>query len=511
MLERLLLAATLLLSPSAASAKWHRASSAHFVVYSDEDPEKLRAFAEKLERFDKTMRYVLKAPEQPVGLSNRLHVYVVPNIGAVQRLAGSGSDNVAGFYVGRATGSVAFVPRRAGSGSKGDLNADTIFFHEYAHHFMLGNFSGAFPAWYTEGFAEFYSTARIDDDGSVGIGVPAHHRAYGAIVGGGLPLARMLGGDYGTLDALQTETLYGRGWLLTHYLTFEPARSGQLEAYLKLIDQGKTGADAAKTAFGDLKQLDKDLMRYVNRPKMSYRKLGPGLTISPVTVSALRPGEAAFMPVRLRSVRGVGDKTAKPLVPIARRAAAAHPADPTVQAWLAEVEYDANNLLEAEAAADRALRADPGNNDAMIYKGRVKLRRAVVAKEKGAATKAMWTEARGWFVKASRADTEDAEPKVLYHGSFLAEGVPPTRNAVEALAFAQQLVPQDGGLRMQVVHQHLKDGKAADARRLLGPIAYNPHGGPVRLWAGKLMDRLAADDAKGALVLWNEQTAKTVE
>lgn len=96
---------------------------------------------------------------------------------------------------------------------------------------------------------------------------------------------------------------------------------------------------------------------------------------------------------------------------------------------------------------------------------------------------------------------------MLYHASFAAEGSKPTRNAVAALVYAQRLVPQDAGLRMQVVHQHLVDGKAEEARRLFGPIAYDPHGTAWREWSAKVMARLAARDAKGALALWDERAA----
>lgn len=498
MLKRLLLAATLMLSPAVASAKWHEASSAHFVVYSDQDPEKLRAFATKLELFDKTMRYSRGTPDKDVGLANRLTVYVVSNMDAVERLAGM--RNIAGFYVPRATGSFAFVPRRAGSGAKYDLNADIVFFHEYAHHFMLGNYPGAVPAWYAEGFAEFYSTARVGDDGVVDIGVPAYHRARELNVRDALPMAKMLNGDHGPLSPEQTGSLYGRGWALMHYLTSEPARAGQLDTYVRLLGVETSPADAARTAFGDVKQLDRELAKYLGRPKIKVRSIGPGLKIGPVSVRALTPGEAAFMPVRMRSVRGVDAKTAAALVPDARRAAAAHPADPVVQGWLAEVEHDANNLDASLAAAERALGADPNHGQALIYKGRVRMKNAVAARK---TDKATWAEARRWFVKASQVDTEDAEPKMLYYQSFRAANAKPTANAVDALVYAQKLVPQDGGLRMEVVRQHLIDGKVADARRMLAPLAFSPHAGTGRNRAAALMARLVANDAAGGLALAN--------
>lgn len=506
MLKRLLLVATALLLPGAASAKWHEASSAHFVIYSDTDPEKLRAFSTRLEWFDKALRYSRGTPDDPVGPANRLTVYVVSNVGAVQRLAGSSVSNVAGFYSGRASGSVAFVPRRTGSGGVGDLDADTIFFHEYAHHFMLGNFSGVYPAWFTEGFAEYYSTAKVSADGTVVFGNAANHRGYGIFNEASLPLAAILGGTYGKLSDLQREVLYGRGWLLMHYLGSDPARSQQLDAYLRLLDEGKPAPEAATLAFGDIKKLDRELNSYVRRPRLTGRTIGLGKEpLAPIAVRALRPGEAALMPVRMRSDRGVDLKGARALVADARRLAAPYPNDPAVQAALAEVEYDARNLDEALAAADRALAADPKHGGAMIYKGRVLVARAA---RDGTKDKKAWRDARSWFVKAANVDTEDAEPKMLFHASYVAEGVKPTANAVEALVYAQSLAPQDAGLRMQVVHQHLVDGKLDDARRLLGPIAFNPHAGTGRNRAAELMAKLVAKDGKGALALWNQVTAE---
>jgi hypothetical protein len=95
---RLLIAMLALTLPATAHAAWHEASTPHFVVYSDARPESVRAFADKLERFDSVLRVLLRLPDEPVGRANRLTVYVVNNAAAVQRLAGKGGENVYGFY-----------------------------------------------------------------------------------------------------------------------------------------------------------------------------------------------------------------------------------------------------------------------------------------------------------------------------------------------------------------------------------------------------------------------------
>ena len=81
------LAALIMNGAAPAQAAWHRASSAHFIIYADQSPAKLRDFAVKLERFDKAVRIARSMHDVPIGDGNRLTVFVVSNPRAVQKLA----------------------------------------------------------------------------------------------------------------------------------------------------------------------------------------------------------------------------------------------------------------------------------------------------------------------------------------------------------------------------------------------------------------------------------------
>src|SRR5438445_7964029 len=107
----LALAVSALLGAAAtpAQAAWCQASSKHFVIYADESPKALTNFANRLERFDQAVRFIRAMDDPPVGDGNRLTVFVLPSVGAVQKLAG-GDRFIEGFYTGRASGSYAFVP-----------------------------------------------------------------------------------------------------------------------------------------------------------------------------------------------------------------------------------------------------------------------------------------------------------------------------------------------------------------------------------------------------------------
>jgi tetratricopeptide (TPR) repeat protein len=377
-----------------------------------------------------------------------------------------------------------------------------VLLHEYAHHFMMHNFPGAFPAWFIEGFAEFHSTAKFDKDGGVGIGTPALHRAYGLVLGDPIPIQRLMTYSGQDLGAEQREALYGRGWLLTHFLTFEPERTRQLGDYIRRLNKGDAPLEAATASFGDLKKLDRELDHYLKQRKMKYLQLGPEkVTVGAVQVRRLTPGANAVMNLKIRSRRGVNAERARALVPELRRAAAPFPKDVMAQATLAEAEFDAGNYKEAEAAADRAIAADPKSIDGLIYKARAKM---ALAAADSSGNEAVWKEVRKAIVAANRADPDDPEPLILFYTSYREQGIEPTANATMGLVRALELAPQDGDLRMMAAYQFLIDGKPKEARSALAPIAFDPHGGKKGEAAAAIIASLDSDnDARKALVAWN--------
>lgn len=477
--------------PSAARADWHRASSSHFVVYSNDRPERVRELAETLERFDSAVRRLRAFPDTPVSPSNRVTVYTLRDDAAVGRLAGD--SFAAGFYMPRASGAVAFVPRQSGS-SRFELSALAVLLHEYTHHLMLTTFAhAAFPAWLIEGYAEFHATAVFNEDGSVMLGAPPLHRARGLFSGNWLPVRDMLLSSRPLRDPNRMEALYGRGWLLTHMLTFTGTRDGQLNRFLALMNDGKPAQESA-AAFGDLDQLQRDLNAYLRQRRITAATIAAAnISVGPVEVRALDPGEAAMMDVRIRSTRGVDERSARAVLNDARRAAAPYPDHGFAQRVLAEAEYDAGNFAEAANAADRAIAADPRLVDAHVYRGMAAL--AVLRARDGDVTPAEWAAARGWFTRANRIENDAAMPLILFHDSFPAAGEEPTANARAALARAQELAPQDMGLRLRTAVMHLRQHEAERARELLRPIAYAPHAGGLARHAGAL---IAAIDSGGA-------------
>ena len=468
---KMLVAGCALAQASMASAAWNEAVSKHFHVYADEPVDDLRAFATKLERFDAAVREARGVPDVQPGASTQVTLFVLRDIKEVQKVFGG--SGVAGFYEPRASGSVAFVPRKGEPGTRFRLTADSVFFHEYTHHLMLQDADRPLPTWLTEGFAEFFASPIFNDDGSVTIGAPPTYRAEALYTIWGLPLEKWISGDYNYITSAEFESIYGRGWLLTHLLSFDLKRRGQLTRYLNEIQAGTPAQKAATDAFGDLKQLDRELQAYFKTDKFTVATIPASkLHLPPIDVHPLSPTMAAMMDIEIKYARGGKQLRAAQLAAKGRSILADNPADARAATLLAQVEVVANQYAEAIQHADLALKLNPRSDQALLAKGE-----ALMNMAKANPKAADWDNVRSYFLQANKIDPENAQPLILFYRSFVNQGVHPTKNAVDGLNYALALAPQDAKLRLELIGQLLTDNRWDDARRALVPLAYSPHTG----------------------------------
>ena len=507
MYVRFFAALTAFLLPSAAMAEWWEARTDHFIVYSESNSKDARSFAERLERYDQALRSLQNIkPSQNEADWGRVTVFRTGDIETMGRLAGA--QGVAGFYIPRHSGPVAFTPAKSERVEKGAANADrrtaldpqTVLFHEYAHHFMYRYFSAAYPSWYREGFAEAYSTIDLRDDGSFHLGNAPQSRGSAFSGFFNYSIQRMLK----TADKPDFEDVYGRytyGWLLTHFLTFAPDRQGQLQTYLKLINAGTEAGDAAEKAFGDLGKLERDVKNYLEGDL-------PGAVVRPanyhtpsVSMRRLAPDEEAIIRIEIRSKVGVTRKKAEDVAADARDVAAKYPTSFAVQLALTEAEFDAGHWDAAERAADAALAIQPDSVPALLFKGRIDL-------ERGRNDPRFYAIARTWLAKAH--DAEPDYPSTLYYNylTYLGAGGPIPENAVIGLEQAFLRAPYDADLRLAVVRQLLAEKNGSAAQRVLVPLVHSPHESKSAKALRDIYDQIRADKVDEAYRALASEIAK---
>lgn len=188
---------------------------------------------------------------------------------------------------------------------------------------------------------------------------------------------------------------------------------------------------------------------------------------------------------------------AEPLAAQVRALEQAHPGDELVEAALAEAELKADHADAAEAAADRALKANPRDTEALVFKADAIEKRAKDAD--GDQRHEAFERARQIYIAANKIDTEDPEPLFEFYRSFLHEGRRPTANALAALHYASDLAPQDLGLRVNSAIAYLEQNDLKDARAALAPVAYSPHGGSISETAARMIAEIDKGDARAAL------------
>jgi hypothetical protein len=485
---------------ASANANWYVAKSRHFIIYADDNPKRLHDFSDRLEKFDQGVRAAINSSDPEIGDGNRLTVFVMPSEQAVRDVVHDKSGFFAGFYTGRVTGSLAYVPRRAGSDFDGIDQREAIFFHEYTHHLMDQDLDRPYPEWYVEGFAEFFSTPRFQKDGAIWFGAPVQDRAWGLFNGPQMPVESLLAGMQPKMTSEQLDVFYGRGWLLSHYLLMEAHRQGQLPAYIAGLTKGVAALEAAKSAFGDLKQLDHELDVYRTKPLLQFKIGASRIHVGPIDVSPLSAGAAEIIQLRAKEKYDADKAGAnKALEPRARQIEAKYAGDEIVETTLAEIELNAGDAASGEAAADRALKTNPRNVEALVLKGRAIAERARPLDDEDQ-RHAMFTQARATFIAANKIDTEDPEPLMEFYNSFLSEGVRPNDNAIAALHYASDLAPQDLGVRMNSAIAYLNEDKVKEARNTLAVVAYSPHAAEVGELARRMIAAIDAGKGKAALL-----------
>jgi tetratricopeptide (TPR) repeat protein len=246
---------------------WVEAAAPHFTVMSNDGEKTARRIAQQFEdirilyskalshnlRLDPGIPIVIVAAKNEKSLSQLIPEY----------WAQKGHTHPAGLFVPGPEKN--YIALRADV--EGEFPYLTIY-HEYVHLIVNLNFQH-FPLWLNEGYATFLGSATILPK-SGQFGRANESELYVLQQTKLLPLEvlfRVREDSPYYNEAEKTNVFYAESWALVHYLMTEDSRKkdGQLGKYMGLTENGADPLDAAKSAFGDLGQLKKDLDSYVSR------------------------------------------------------------------------------------------------------------------------------------------------------------------------------------------------------------------------------------------------------
>lgn len=459
-----------------AHAEWLRAESQRFIIYGDSNEREIRRRVTLLEDFDTLLQAMTgRGRETP---ANKLTIYLVDGNRELS-LVRPASASVLGFYTASPYGIFA-VSDRNGFGESNWANE--VLLHEYTHHFMLQNFPAYYPTWYIEGFAEYFQTARFDDE-RIEVGRYSTMRAY-SLVGpdARIALDRVMFATERGRTADERANFYAVSWLLVHFMLRSPTRQPQLTAYLTALGRRTDPRTAFREAFGmEPAAMERELRAYLSTSTYSRYRRASASTPPPVTVTRVGVPDAVILTDAALHMPPRRDGT--PLLERVRRAANGR-TDLFTRRTLAAAEIQYGDRARGVDILTDLLRQAPADAELLYLRGMAELARV---DDPGADPVAVRRAARALFGRAHQADESHFQTLYRYAQSMGEDEGRPSDNTMNVLLLARSLAPQVDEIALNTALALLAREEYPPAEALLIPLAASPHANPMTRSAGLLL------------------------
>lgn len=502
LIERVRLAALaaiglVLLAAGPANAEWRRAESERFVVYSGGTEYELRNFVQKLETYDRILRYSMGLPMDGAPL-RKLPIYIVAGHRGLEEVWPTVPDAVAGFYSYSEDDIFAVAMRD---------DSDDILLHEYAHHAMMQNAPFPYPAWFVEGFAEYFATADIRQD-RVQVGRHSQARTSWLLYSSWMSVDDLLRGP--SEETENVATYYPMAWLLTHWFLSDTTRNVQLTTYLRAVGDGADPVTAMQQTTGlTPNALERTLRTYLRGalPFVTHASQYPRVEM---TVTRLPESANTLLLLNLQLKRSAPDEDDKPeTIAHIRAATARFPNDPFAQLVLGRGEIIAGDRTAGETVLTALLEREPDNVEALQLMATARMAQAADTDDAGAASR-LQRQARGFLARAYRVD--EANYVTLFkiaESRRFSDGYPED-NDVQTLRLAYALAPQLPDARFQLAAALISRDARDEAIALLEPLANDPHSKGMAE-AARTMIAQARSGASGEAALATADAASEAE
>lgn len=490
-----------------AHAEWLRAETEHFIIYGDTSERALRAYAEKVERFDFLLRSYY-----PITVDHeipKLEIYLADGRRDMLKAEPGIGASVGGFYSPNSSRIHAVVDTASRMG-------DQVIFHEYGHHFMFQMAGAAYPSWFVEGFAEYYSTADIRPD-RIQFGRHSEGRMLMFVqqpVNSWAPMADVLKWRISDSGRYRAGDYYAQAWGLTHYFMSTPERTRMLGQYLAAVMRGEDSIVAMQAATGRTpEQLQNDMRLYLSG-SIQYHTPQIDVPTPDVEITRLSPseGELAWLDLRL-------DRQPVKVEPFEPREGETDRARARREQLMREnAEFRAELIRDSLAAGDRHRdsrigllvkarahrlegRSDAGfevlepvltadESDPVTLRLAAELLLDLVKTEEDPAQAAGHRrEAVAYLSRALDANPLDFRIYRALNESRTGQPGYPSDNDLTTLEVGTQLAPQSFDMRMRLGRAYMARGLHAEAIEIVQPVANNPHGGS---WARQAKTLIAS-------------------
>lgn len=475
-----------------AKADWLRAETAHFIVYGDVPERELRAYAERAERFDGLLRayYPIRVDHE----IPKLEIFLANGRRDMERAWPGIGGNVAGWYSPNSNRIYSVVDLRSDNGN-------STLFHEYAHHFMFQMPAGARPAWFVEGFAEYYSMVDIRPDRiQFGRNNPGRMNSLTIGANSWAPMENVLTWRISPSGRYQGYLYYAQSWAMTHFFMSTPERTRMLRDYLGRVARGEESVAAMQAATGRTPdQLQNDVRRYMSG-SITFWTPQIDIPIPEVAITRMSPAEAAlaWYQLRLDTTRVIEthdddedlegkSETERTRILRDREEARQHRAELITNSLAAAARFPGDRTGILVTAKAQRVQGDPAAALATLQPllsdsstDAEALRVAAFAlmdqtRAEGADGMALRRRAMGYFARSMDAEPLNFQTYLGLNDTRRGQARYPTDNDISTLEVASNLAPQSFESRMRLAEAYMSRGMNGEAIMVLQPVANSPH------------------------------------
>ncbi|MGQ3055237.1 MAG: hypothetical protein ACT6S0_25895 [Roseateles sp.] len=499
-----------------ALSAWLRAESPHFVVYSDAREEDVAALLDNLEKLDHLLRLYTQPVRRAERPAAKLTLYHHARLSGLEAVDASGPADAVGLYGSCPAGVQGFSVQMERIASLADAQLDKAalndtlshVFEAYARHFLRRHTDIRAPAWFVEGFAQYFSSVRFSAQQMVVGRAPRALAGYLRFLGEGrqysleyedvllndVANARSPGGAAGV--GLE---FTAKSWLLTHYALSSDDRRKRLSRYLSLVEQGEAPTAAFERAF-DMKTADlsRVMWRYALRGTESLRVEPQDLPAPHVGLRTLPLSSGSFVLAQAALKSCPGRQAGEALLKKVTELAARFPRDQQARLTLARAQIDWGDPQHALAPLEAVLQADDAHLEAGYLMGMARLKLA--GRSEGEARRAHLQAALRRLQQASASNPGSAMLAFARVQAQLATGDLPDDAALQGLLSTWQEAREVNAFAGAAALAHAYAGQADAAYRTLASLAQDPQDPATARWARQWQARLEAGVTRGDIL-----------
>lgn len=487
------------------ASSWFRAESTHFIVYSDTSRPNVSRLLDKLERLDYLLRLYGNTDKKP---GTKLTLYYFKNFDDLRQLSGSQPAYAIGLYNSCAEGVQGFNAHLmfrdnnpALLEKQRETEGLTYIFEAYARHFIYHNSDLRTPAWYIDGFAQYFASTRFSDTETV---VGMAPQAIGDYLGSIHSTGRYDSLDY--QDILQDNDSHGqnlggkdgvrlefqaKSWILTHYILSSSDNIKRFRQYVDLLMRGTERNKAFEQAFGfSVKQLSKVLWRYKWQSAEALKSNLNATDIGEISFNDL-PSAANNLLLANAALKSCPDeKRSADLLQRIEKEAKKLPNSDYAQLTLSRAQILANRPGDAIAFLTAKTRDDKTNYEAFYLLGRAQTRLAEASQ--GDAQQQYFTAAKASLLRACSLDAQAPEAFFAYFRAGLGAQNKPAEDVLGSAVIASKLAREVSSYAKYAALTYAYLGQTQSARDILDMLASNQREPQTADWAKAWGEKIAA-------------------